>query len=126
RRLDLALGDPDRGEQVEIWCCNRFRLDLERVAQEVFAKRPFVEGEFDVERGRQRRLNLYQSFVGKTLGPQGGNVDRGRVGKRAVADGIGLDLRDVAFAISESAQCLRDCAVDDLEVAAAGELLEFP
>src|SRR6202035_4943215 len=98
RRLDLALGDPDRGEQVEIWCGNRFRLDLERVGQEIFAKRPFVEGEFDVEGGRQRRLNLYQSFVGKALGFQGGNVDRRRIRERAVADGIGLDLRDVGFA----------------------------
>ena len=49
----------------------------------------------------------------------------GRVGERAVADGIGLDLGDVAFAIAERAQRLGHGAVDDLPVAAAGELLEF-
>ena len=107
RRLDLALGEADRGKQVEIRRRNRFRLELQGVAQEVLAKGPLVEGELDVEGGRQRRLDLRQSFVGEALGLQGGNVDGGRVGERAVADGIGLDLRDVAFTIAERAQRLR-------------------
>ena len=123
--LDLALGEADRGEQVEIRRRDRFRRDVERVAQEVLAKGPLVEGELDVERGRQRLLDLGQGFVGEALGLQGGDVDAGRVGERAVADGIGLDLRDVAFAIAERAQRLGHGAVDDLPVAAAGELLEF-
>ena len=42
-----------------------------------------------------------------------------------MADGIGLDLRDVDFAVAERAQRLGHGAVDDLPVAAAGELLEF-
>ena len=42
-----------------------------------------------------------------------------------MADGIGLDLRDVALAVAERAQRLGHGAVDDLPVAAAGELLEF-
>ena len=49
----------------------------------------------------------------------------GRIGERAVADGIGLDLGDIAFAVAERAQRLGHGAVDDLPVAAAGELLEF-
>ena len=100
-------------------------VELQGVAQEILAEGPLVEGEFDVERGRQRGFHLRQRFVGEALGLQGGNVDRGRVGERAVADGIGLDLRDVAFAIAERAQRLGHGAVDDLPVAAAGELLEF-
>jgi len=88
-----------------------FRVDLQGVAQEILAKGPFVEGELDVERGRKGRFHLRESFVGEALGFQGGNVDRGRVGKRAVADGIGLDLRDVRFTIAERAQRLRDGAV---------------
>ncbi|OIQ66908.1 hypothetical protein GALL_515200 [mine drainage metagenome] len=52
RSLDLALGESNRGEEVEIRRGNRFRLDLQGVAQEVLAKSPLVEGELDVERGR--------------------------------------------------------------------------
>ena len=98
---------------------------LQGVAQEVLAKGPFVEGELDVEGGRQGGFHLLQRFVGEALGLQGGDVDRRRVGERAVADGIGLDLRDIALAIAERAQRLGHGAVDDLPVAAAGELLEF-
>ena len=42
-----------------------------------------------------------------------------------MADGIGLDLGDLALAVAERAQRVGDGAVDDLEVAAAGELLEL-
>ncbi|MCY1511070.1 hypothetical protein D9M68_454640 [compost metagenome] len=42
-----------------------------------------------------------------------------------MADGVSLDLGDLAFAITERAQRFRYGTVDDLEVAAAGELLEF-
>ena len=49
----------------------------------------------------------------------------GACAERAVADRIGLDLGDLGFAVAERAQRLRHRAVDDLEVAAAGELLEL-
>src|SRR5271154_4434129 len=42
-----------------------------------------------------------------------------------MADGIGLDFRDLAFTVAERAQRRGHRLVDDLEVAAAGELLEF-
>jgi hypothetical protein len=45
--------------------------------------------------------------------------------QRAMADGIGLDLGDLGLAIAQRAQRVRHRAVDDLEVAAAGELLEL-
>jgi hypothetical protein len=42
-----------------------------------------------------------------------------------VADGVGLDLRDIGLAVAERPQRHGDGLVDDLPVAAAGELLEF-
>ncbi len=42
-----------------------------------------------------------------------------------MADGIGLDLGDLAFRIAKGAQRFRNGAVDDLEIAATGELLEL-
>jgi len=87
---------------------------IQGFAEEILAEGPFVEGEFDVERGRQRGFHLRESLIREALGFQGGNIDRGRVGERAVANRIGLDLRELAFAVSERAQGLRHGAVDDL------------
>ena len=42
-----------------------------------------------------------------------------------MADGIGLDLGDLAFGITERTQGIGNSAVDDLEVAATGKLLEL-
>ena len=49
----------------------------------------------------------------------------GRLRQRAVADRVSLDLGDLGLAVAERAQRLGHRAVDDLEVAAAGELLEL-
>ena len=42
-----------------------------------------------------------------------------------MADGVGDDLADLRLAVAERAQGLGHGAVDDLEIAAAGELLEL-
>ena len=54
-----------------------------------------------------------------------GVVDAGRLREAAVADRIGLDLGDLRLRVAEHAQRLRHRPVDDLEIAAAGELLEL-
>ena len=123
--LTLALAETDRGEQVEAGGGDRLRLDAERVADEVLAQRPLVEGELDVECGRQRLLDPGDGLVGEALGLQRADIDRRRVGQRAVAHRVSLDLGDLAFAIAERAQRFRHRAVDDLPVAAAGKLLEL-
>ncbi len=52
-------------------------------------------------------------------------VDGGCLAHGAMADGVGFHLRDLALAIAERAQGFRHGLVDDLEVAAAGQLLEL-
>ena len=125
RRLDLALGEAEMGEQVETRGREILGIDAELVTQEVRAERPFVEGELDVERGRQRLFDFLDRFGRKALGLERGVVDRGRLAERTVADGIDDDLGDLGFAIAEDAQRFRHGAVDDLEIAAAGKLLEL-
>ena len=93
--LDLALGEADGLEQVEAGGCDLPRHRCRAVADEVFAEGPLVEDELDVEGGRKRLLDLGDGFVGKALGLQRRGVDARRVGERAVADGVGLDLRDL-------------------------------
>ncbi len=53
--------------------------DAELVAAELLAQRPLVEGELDVEGGRQRLLDLGDGFVGEALGLQRRVVDAGRL-----------------------------------------------
>ena len=100
------LVKPRCGEQVEARRGEVLGVDAEFVAQEVGAERPFVEGELDVEGGRQRLFHLLDRLGREALGLQRGVVDRRRLAERAVADRIGDDLGDVAFAIAEHAQAL--------------------
>ena len=55
--LDLALGEAEMREQIEGGRGEIGRRDAERVAAELLAERPLVEGELDVEGGRQRLLD---------------------------------------------------------------------
>ena len=71
------------------------------------------------------RLDLGERGVGEALGAQRRGVDAGRLAERGVADGVGHDLGDLRLAVAERAQRLGHGAVDDLEIAAAGELLEL-
>ena len=104
--LDLALGEAERGEQVEGRGGEILGGDAELVAAEFFAERPLVEGELDVEGGRQRLLDFGDRFVGEALGLERRVVDRRAPGRGAVADGIGLDLGDLAFANSRACAAL--------------------
>ena len=123
--VDLGPAEAERGQQVETRIVERCRRDPESLGAEGFAQGPFVEREFDVERGGERGLGGGQRAVVEPLGPQGLMVDRGRAGQGAVAQRIALDRGDLGGVIAERRQRLRHRAVDDLEIAAAGELLEF-
>ena len=125
RGLDIGLREAERGEEIERWILERVRRDLQRAGQHVGANRPFVEDEFDVEGAGERALHLRDHRIGKALRAQCRRVDRGRLRERAVTHRIGLDLRDIGLAIPKRAQRVRHRTVDDLEVPAAGELLEF-
>ena len=125
RGLDVGLREAEEGEQLEGGIVELLRRHLERLRQEILAEGPFVEHELDVEGALQalrRRLDL---LVRKALRAQRDRVDRRRLVEGAVADRVGLDLGDLRFAIAEGAQGVRHGAVDDLEIAAAGELLEL-
>src|SRR4029079_13005589 len=52
-------------------------------------------------------------------------LEPGGAGERAAADGIVDDALDRGLVIAERGKTLRHHTVDDLEIAAAGELLEF-
>ena len=70
-------------------------------------------------------LDRRDLVVGEALDAQRRRVDGRAPLERAVADRVGLDLGDLRLAVAERAQRIGHRAVDDLEVAAAGELLEL-
>src|SRR5579885_2241377 len=123
--LDLAPGEAERGQQIEVRGGKLVGRNFQDVAAEILAERPLVEGELDVEGRRQCLLDLGDGLVGKAFGLEGGVVDRRRLRERAVSHGIGLDLGDLRLAVAERAQRFRHRAIDDLPVAAADEFLEL-
>ena len=125
RSLDVLLGEAEMVEQVEAHVGHLLVGHLQRALQEVGAEGPLVEDELDVEGALERGVDGIDLLGGEALGLQRGRVDARSLVKVAVADGVGLDLGDLAFGIAERAQRFRNGAVDDLEVAAAGKLLEL-
>ena len=124
-RLDLPLAEADLGQEVEIGLIDALRRQAERAGEKVLAQRPFVEDEFDVEGRRHRLLDRGDLLRRKALGGQRLVIDARSAGERAVAHGIFDDALDGLLGVAEPPQRLWHHAVDDLEIAAAGELLEL-
>ena len=123
--LDLGLGEAERGQKIEARRVIALGRDLEHLGERLDAERPFVEDEADVESGAKRGLDLVDRLLRQTLGLERGMIDARRMGERRAADRISDDVGDLLLVIAERAQGLGHGAVDDLEIAAARELLEL-
>src|SRR5262249_38331716 len=117
--------EAERREQVEARLGQPLRRNAELLGAERFAEGPFVEREFDVEGRAERRLDRAERAVVEAFRRERLVVDRRRTPQRAMAQRIALDLGDLFLDITKRLQRLRHEAVNDLEIAAAGELLEF-
>ena len=123
--LDLSLGEAERGQEVKARRIIALGRDLEGLRQRLDAERPFVEDEADVEGAAERRLDLVDQLLRQTLGLERRVVDARRMRERRAADGVSDNVGDLLLVIAKRAQSLGHGAVDDLEIAAAGELLEL-
>ena len=123
--LDLALGKAEMAEHIEAEIVKLRRVELQDVAAERLAEGELVEHELDVEGGGETILDGLDLGRSEALPPQRFMVDRRRAGERAEADRIVDDGLDLLPAIAERPQRVRDRLVDDLEIAAAGQLLEL-
>ncbi len=92
---------------------------------ERLAHRPLVEDEADVEGLCDGFLGGLDGFLCEALLRKALGVDVRGADEGAVADRVVDDLLALLLLVAEHAERLRDGAVDDLEVAAAGELLEL-
>ena len=125
RRLDLRLGEAEEGQQLEAGIIQLLGGHLEGARQEVRAQRPLVEHELDVEGAGEGAFQRFQLLVGEATGPQARVVDARRLAHGGVTHRESLDLGDLVGAIAQHPQGLGHRVVDDLEIAAARELLEL-
>ena len=125
RRFDIGLREAEEGEKFEGRIIELLGWYFQISGKEINAQVPFVKHKLDVESGAEAFLELLDHVIGEALGAQCRVVDAGRLRERAMAHRIGLDLGQFVLAVAERAERFRHGLVDDLEIAATGELLEF-
>jgi len=123
--VDFVPGEAERAQHVEIEIVGFLGIEAEHTGAELFADLPLVEDEADVVGGGERGLDRLDLLVGEAARTQALVIDARRTGQRAAADRVIDNGGNRRIVIAERAQGLRHGAVDDLEIAAAGELLEF-
>ncbi len=122
---DIVGAEVECSQQVKIRRIQpRFR-NAERVDAEAGAEREAVDHKLDVKGGAQAGFHFGDGFRREALGLQRRMVDARGAAQAAMAHGIVDDGADFAFAIAQCAQGQWHGAVDDLEIAATGQLLEF-
>src|SRR5690606_3277709 len=99
--------------------------EAEDIAAEFYAEREFVEDKLDIEAARKSRRDLFQNIVREALGAERFVIDAGRAVERCMADRVVDDAFRFKPGIAELLQRFGHRAVDDLEIAAARQLLEF-
>ena len=125
RRLDILFRKAEVDQKIKCGIVEAFGWHTELFGQERFAQHPFVEHKLDVEGALKSVFDLSERGFVEAFCLERRRVDRRRLAQRAMPDGKGLNLGDLAFAVSKCAQCLRDRLVDDFEVTAACQLLEL-
>ena len=125
RRLDVFCTEAHAPEHVEVKVVQLRIGETKHVAAEIVAKAEAVEGKLELERRAQRSFDRLQLLIIEAARTQAVVVDAWRVRQRTRADCVSDDVVDLIAAVTEVLQRQRHRLVDDLEVAAAGELLEL-
>src|SRR3954462_7511113 len=122
--VDLALAESERSQQVKPGTAG-IRYRDSRPLQRVFAEGPDIERETELEDTWQRRLDLVDIAVQEAAITQGVAVDVRRAVERHRPQHVGQDGPPLLGGVPKIPQRRLDALVGDLEIASAGELLEF-
>ncbi len=123
--FDLGFGEAEFNEHVERPVVDLVFGEAEDLGAELVAERVFVEDELEFEGAFEAGFELLEFSFGEALGGEGFVVDvRGAV-EGFVADGVADDVVDLLAVVAHFGEGRRDRLVDDLEVSAAGKLLEL-
>ncbi len=120
----LLAAEAELGEEVEVRRVVFAGAETERL-QRVLAHHPGTEGVAQLEQRREGTFDLDQIVVGEALLDQAVPVDVGGAQQIVGADHVVDDVVDLILAIAERPQRGGHRLVDDLEVAASGQLLEL-
>ncbi len=121
--LELRLREAERLEEVELGILRLLREPEPR--DRALADHVLAERVPEVERARERRLGLVDLLLGEALREERGAVHVRRAVQAQRALEVGEDRLDLGRRVTERLERGLDHLVDDLEVAAARELLEL-
>ncbi len=124
-RHDLFLREAEHPEHVETRIVQLLIREAQLLLAELLAERVFVEGELNLERLPQPRLQTIQRRAVESLRLQRFVVDEGRSLEGPPAGAIDDDLLNLRLGISQRLQRRRQALVDDLEIAATRQLFEL-
>ena len=119
-RAEAQLVQHVKGHVIEL-----VLAEAQDLGAEFGAKRPLVEREADIESRGERLVKGRQRGVGKALFHQSRGIHARRAMQTAMANRIGHHLVDLGRAITQLGQRHRHQVVDDFEIAAARQFLEF-
>src|SRR5262249_53310555 len=122
--LDLALAKAERGEKLKARVGKLVRRNAE-TCNDLLAQSPFVEDKLNVEGSRQRLLDLLNCLGREALLLEGHRIDGGGLFEAGMTDRIDNDVLDLAGGVAQHPQRFWHGAIDNLEIAAAGELFEL-
>ena len=123
--FDLFSREAHTFEHVEAEIAQLRIGEAQHVFAEVITQAEAVESKLQLEGRAQRGLDGLDLLFIKALGRQRFAVDARCVGQRARTDSVSDDVVDLIFAVAKVGQSQRNRLVDDLEVTAAGQLLEL-
>src|SRR4030095_11199469 len=121
----LGRGEAKRAWKVAVPLGELRLVEAEMSGHVALAERPGVEREGEVERALERRLDPGQPGLIEALGPQRLRIDEWRAAQGLPAHAVGHDVVDLIGAVAQRAERNWNALVDDLEVAAARQLLEL-
>ena len=123
--LDGVLLEAKRFEHVEAEIIQLIVSEAERVLAELIAKGPAVEGELHVKGAFHGRFDLVDLGIAEALVTKRTKRDGLAVFQAACTDGVIDDVVNLLLRVAKLGKRLGNNAVDDLEVAATGKLLEL-
>ena len=123
--LDGVFVEAKRLEHVEIKIIKLSVGETKLVPAEIIAKRESVESEFHVEGAFHCGFELGQLGIAKALVLEGGDRNCLTVFQAAIANRIFDDVVNLLLTVAHIGQCFGHHAIDDLEIATAGQFLEF-
>src|SRR5690606_8221669 len=99
--------------------------ELQNFFAEIFAQRPFIEGELDIKSTLESSIQRFNFLISKALSLQRSRIDTRSLIEVAVTNRIGLNFSNLAFRIAQCAQGFRYGTINDLKIPTTGKFFKL-